>query len=215
MSVYHGRVVALSVGADHGLGRLGRVADALLAELDRKDAQPEIAMVYNILAEAPGQASYAVLGLEDEMWSLAPSLTDTFELLVHLANHAQRWDPTQVCRSSQHRPDGIVMTYRALMADTSTAAGGAIIANQMEGYYQHGDVAASTAAHGAFFATAADRADGSVRLVKLGLDGPVTDLSTALSAPNGAQVESGGVMDAGLIHLLSAMHDRWRRLAGP
>nr|MDT0663940.1 hypothetical protein [Micromonospora sp. DSM 115978] len=110
MSDDRGSVIPLPGGSDHGSGVLGRVADAFLTATCRGDSQPEIAMIYNILADAPGHAGYAILRLDDEMWSLAPSLADTFELLVHLATNAQRWDPTEVCRSARHRPDGIAMT---------------------------------------------------------------------------------------------------------
>ena len=103
MSNDRGRVVPLPAGPDHGFGELGRAASALLTELNREDAQAEIAIVYNVLPDAPGPAGYAVLELEDEMFSLAPSLADTFELLVHLANDAHYWQPTQVCRSARGR----------------------------------------------------------------------------------------------------------------
>lgn len=208
-----GRVVGLPTGPDHGNGQLGRAADALLTALDREGARPEIALVYNTLADPPEPASYAVLALEDEMWSLAPSLADTFHLLVQLAGHAQRWEPTQVCRSRRHRPDGIVMTYRALMADTTTEAGRAIVANVTEGYYRPGDVGASPAARSAYWATALDRADAAVRMVKLGLDAPVTDVHTAFGVPDDARVKSTGTTETGLTQLLAAMHARWRRLA--
>lgn len=211
----YGSAVGLSSGPDHGYGQLGRVADTLLTALDRAEPQPQIAMVYNILAEPPGPASYAVLALEDEMWSLAPSQADTFALLVHLAGNAQRWDPTQVCRSPRHRPDGIVMIYRAMLADTSTAAGRAIVANLAEGFYRHGDVGASPVARSAYCATALDRADATVRLVKLGLEAPVADLGTAFGAPASARVEAAGGTETGLGQLLAAMHARWHRLAHP
>lgn len=207
-----GRVVGLPTGPDQGYGQLGRAADALLTALEREPARPEIALVYNTLADPPEPAGYAVLELEDEMWSLAPSLADTFSLLVQLAGHAQRWEPTRVCRSPRHRPDGIVMTYRAMLADTTTEAGRAIVANVSEGYYRHGDVEASPAARSAYCATALDRDDAAVRLVKLGLDAPVADVQTALGVPDAARVKATGAMETGLAQLLAAMHARWRRL---
>lgn len=208
----HGRIIGPPTGPDHGCGQLGRVAGALLAALNREEAQPEIAMVYNILADPPGPASYAVMELEEEMWSLAPSLADTFALLIDLASHARRWNPTEACRSRRHRPDGIVMIYCGVTADTSTEAGNAIVANLAEGYYRHGDVRASPAARIGCFATALDRADTAVRLVKLGVNAPVADIGTAFGVPDGAGIMSKGGVDTGLAELLAAMHTRWQRL---
>ncbi|MBL7498142.1 hypothetical protein I6A84_01690 [Frankia sp. CNm7] len=207
-----GPVIPLPSGPDHGSGPLGRVADAFLTAQQGTDAHPEIVMIYNILADAPGQAGYAVLRLEDKMWSLAPSVADTFDLLVHLATNAELWEPTEVCRSARHRPDGIAMTYRALMVDTSTDAGRAIFANHEEGYYRHGDVAAAPAARSVCFATAVDRAGGSASLVRLDAGGPVEDLRGAFGLPKATRLKSTGVTDTGLVDLLAAMHARWRRL---
>jgi hypothetical protein len=73
------RVIELSMGPDHGAGWLGRAADSLLTSIGDPQGTPEIAMVYNILPDPPGPASYALMVLDSLMWQLAPSLTDVFD----------------------------------------------------------------------------------------------------------------------------------------
>jgi hypothetical protein len=208
-----GMLVPLEGGPDHGSGALHRVADALLRASHGDESQPEITVVYNILTDPPGQAGYATLRLDEQMWSLAPSMADTFELLVHLAANAQRWEPTDVFRSVRHRPDGIVMTCRALTVDSTTDAGRAVLANLAEGYYRHGDVAAIPTARGVYLATAFDRADGVARLVRHGAGDQVMELRDGFDVPGGTRIKAAGVLETGLVELVAAMHTRWQRLA--
>lgn len=97
--------------------------------------------------------------LDPLMWQLAPSLTDVFDLLTDLASRMSG-DPASWDEALRYRPDGIAMVCRALTVDSSTPAGGAIVANVADGYYRHGDVAASAAAQARVFSKAVDRDGG-------------------------------------------------------
>src|SRR5215813_13510822 len=112
-------IIELSMGPDHGAGWLGRAADSLLTSIGDTKGTPEIAMVYNILADPPGPASYALMVLDPLMWQLAPSLTDVFDLLTDLAGRMKA-DPSSRAEALRYRPDGIAMVCRALTADSST-----------------------------------------------------------------------------------------------
>jgi hypothetical protein len=197
-------IVELSTGADHGAGWLGRAADSLLTSIGDPKETPEIAMVYNILPDPPGPASYALMVLDPLMWQLAPSLTDVFELLADLAGK-MRADPASRDETLRYRPDGIAMVYRALTADSGTPAGSAIVANAADGYYRHGDVAASPAARARVFVNAVDRDGVSIMLTMLP-DGRVADMITALGMPADVTVNAGGAVDDGLSNVLKAMY---------
>lgn len=197
-------IIELSMGPDHGAGWLGRAADSLLTSIGDPKGTPEIAMVYNILPDPPGPASYALMVLDPLMWQLAPSLTDVFDLLTDLASRMRR-EPAGRDEALRYRPDGIAMVCRALTADSSTPAGSAIVANVADGYYRHGDVAASPAAQTRVFAKAVDRGGVSIMLAMLP-DGRVADMITALGMPADVTVNAGGAVDDGLSGLLTAMY---------
>lgn len=197
-------IIELSMGTNHGAGGLGRAADSLLTSIGDPKETPQIAMVYNILPDPAGPASYALMVLDPLMWQLAPSLTDVFDLLTDLAGR-MKGDPANREEALRYRPDGIVMVCRALTADSSTPAGSAIVDNVADGYYRHGDVAASPAAQSRVFAMAVDRDGGSLMLTMLP-DGRVADMATALGTPADGTVNAAGAVDDGLSGLLAAMY---------
>jgi hypothetical protein len=94
---------------------------------------------------------------------------------------------------------------RALTADSSTPAGSAIVANAADGYYRHGDVAASPAARTRVIVNAVDRDGVSIMLTMLP-DGRVTDMITALGMPADVTVNAGGAVNDGLSSVLTAMY---------
>jgi hypothetical protein len=176
----------------------------LLTSIGDPKGTPEIAMVYNILPDPPGPASYALMVLDSLMWQLAPSLTDVFDLLTDLAGRMSA-DPASRDEALRYRPDGIAMVCRALTADSSTPAGSAIVANVTDGYYRHGDVATSPAARTRVLANAVDRNGVSIMLTMLP-DGRVADMITALGMPADVTVNAGGAVDDGLSSVLMAMY---------
>jgi len=206
-------IVELSTGPDHGAEWLGRAADTLLTSIGDPKETPQIAMVYNILPDPPGPASYALMVLDPLMWQLAPSLTDVFDLLTDLAGK-MKGNPSTRDEALRYRPDGIAMVYRALTADSSTPAGSAIIANAADGHYRHGDVAASPAARTRAIANAVDRDGASIMLTTLP-DGRVADMITALGMPADVTVNAGGAVDDGLSNLLTAMYGVYHDLLAP
>lgn len=197
---------------------LCRLAGTMLTEVDIPDSRSVLCLVYNVLPDPPGPPAYEVVPTDPEMWDCgmpreALGLMTQVTLLAPL-NRPPGAAPAPLAHirvdpRSGRRLDGIALLYRAWSIDGTTAAGRALQANVLEGFYRHGDIAASPARRDVRMISAVDRNSVPVALVR-DPGGPVMDIVAAGSQRAiDMKVMVHGDVFSGLDRLLRALQIRF------